>query len=80
LLDQERQVVHVPGLGGTQSLEISGQVDVQPPDSWDRSSNLSASFAVNIAAIQLKPGAAYSWSFEVDGKEEARADFLVRST
>lgn len=79
LLDKTGRVVETPGLGGMQRLEISGQVEIQVPDGWDTVSDLPASFAVNIGALPLKPGGAYSWSIEIDDKEEARADFIVRA-
>lgn len=78
LLDQARQVVEVPGLGGMQPLEIFGQVEMKVPESWDQTSELAASFAVNLGPLSLKPGG-YTWILEVDGKEEAHAGFLVRS-
>ncbi|HUZ37675.1 MAG TPA: hypothetical protein VMV17_15245 [Streptosporangiaceae bacterium] len=80
LLDKTRQVVETPGVGGMQRLEISGQVEIQVPDAWDAVSDLPASFAINIGALPLKPGSAYSWTVEIDGKEEAHADFIVRAS
>jgi hypothetical protein len=79
LIDKARQVIEVPGLGGLQRLEISGQVELQVPDGWDGSTDLSSSFAVNIGVIPLKPGGYYTWVVEVDDKELASADFFVRS-
>lgn len=80
LLDRARQVVETPGVGGMQRLEISGQIEMEVPDAWDTVSDLSASFAINVGALPLKPGSAYSWTVEIDGKEEAHADFIVRAS
>lgn len=79
LFEQGGQLVKVPGLGGMQPLEISGQIDMQIPSEWDNASDLSASFSVNIGVLPLKPGSSYSWVVEIDGKEEARTGFLMRA-
>jgi hypothetical protein len=78
LLDQERHLVEVPGIGGTQVLEISGQIEMQMPETWDHALDLSASFAVNVGPLPLTRGMTYSWTIEIDGKELASVDFLVR--
>lgn len=78
LLDPAGQVVEAPGLGGMQRIEISGQIEIREPDSWDPASGLRASFAVNIGIVPLQPATAYTWHLEVDGKEEATAGFYVR--
>ena len=80
LLDPSRNVVVIPGMSGPQPLEISGQVIAKTPtEDWDTTRDLGASFVVNIAPLSLGPGSVYSWICEVDGKEVASAEFLVRS-
>jgi hypothetical protein len=78
LLDPAHQVVEVPGPGGVQPLEISGQIEMQQPDWWDGSSDLSASFAVNFGPLPLQHAATYTWHLDVDGKETASIRFFVR--
>jgi hypothetical protein len=79
LLDQAHQVVEVQGVGGMQRLEISGQVEMNLPESWNQASTMSGSFAVNFGALPLQAGRTYMWCVEVDGKELASAEFIVRS-
>lgn len=80
LLDPSRNVVVIPGMSGPQPLEISGQVIAKiPTEDWDTTRDLGASFVVNIAPLSLATGSVYSWVCEVDGKEVASAEFLVRS-
>lgn len=78
LLGPEQEVVEVPGVGGVQRLEISGQVEVREPEVWDGQSDLTAMFTVNIGPLPLRPGTAYTWIVEVDGKETAETRFFVR--
>jgi hypothetical protein len=79
LLDPSRNVVVIPGMSGPQPLEISGQVIAKvPTEDWDTTRDLGASFVVNIAPLTLAAGSVYSWVCEVDGKEVASAEFLVR--
>ncbi len=80
LLDSSHQVVEVPGAGGVQRLEISGQIEMREPDDWDGASDLNASFAVNIGPIPLQRGATYTWYLDVDGKEAASTQFFVRTS
>lgn len=77
LTDPEGQIVEVPGAGGIQRLEVSGQVEMRVPDEWDRASDLNASFAVNFGPLPLRPGTAYTWHLEVDGKETTSTQFFV---
>lgn len=79
LLDKDRQVVAVPGPGGVQNLEISGQLELAEPDEWDHSMDLQAAFPVNLGVLLLQPGR-YSWFVDVDGKEIASTDFTIRSS
>jgi len=79
LLGPAHQVVEVPGLGGVQRLEISGQIEMREPESWDGTSDLSASFAVNIGPLPLQPATTYTWSLDVDGKETTSTQFFVQS-
>jgi hypothetical protein len=81
LTDKSGQVLEVPGPGGMQRLEISGQVELRQLPDWDRTTPLSAVFPLNLNTIilPLVPGQAYTWWLEVDGKEMASADFYVRS-
>lgn len=79
LLDAAGAVVEIPGVGGLQPLEISGQIEMRIPEQWDRSSELTTSFVVNIGAIPLTPGRRYRWTCEVSGKEVAQAAFAVRA-
>jgi hypothetical protein len=78
LLDQSGQFVKVPGAAGMQRLEISGQIEMAEPESWRGSADLDAVFSVNVGPLALQPGT-YSWHVDIEGKEAARADFLVRS-
>jgi hypothetical protein len=80
LLDKARQVVAVPGPGGMQNLEISGQLELaEPDDEWDHPMELQAAFPVNLGVLLLQPGR-YSWFVDVDGKEIASTDFTIRSS
>lgn len=80
LLDSSRKSVEVPGISGNpQPVEIVGQIELRPRDeAWDQTRDVDASFVVNIGLLSLAPGRVYTWSFEVDDKEEASVDFLVR--
>lgn len=79
LRDADHQVVTMPGAAGMQVLEFAGQIEIrQFPDSPDDAVGGGA-FAVNVAPLPLQPGR-YTWSLEVQGKEEASADFFVRKT
>lgn len=80
LLEEDRQVVEVPGVGGMQRVEIAGQIEMRIPDDWNEVSDVPASFAANISPLQLKPGATYYWIIEIDGKEVAATDFRVRTS
>jgi hypothetical protein len=71
--------VAVPGPGGVQNLEVSGQLELVEPDKWDHSIDLQAAFPVNLGVLMLRPGR-YTWFVEVDGKEIASTDFTVRSS
>jgi hypothetical protein len=77
LLDADNQVVTVPGSAGVQRLELSGQIEVPPDPSVPDDVPGQGTFAVNATVLPFQPGK-YSWVLEVDGKEEARASFLVR--
>src|ERR1700742_5095265 len=56
LIDPSGQVVEVPGVGGVQRVEISGQIEIQAPAGWDGASTLGATFAVNLGPMPLKQG------------------------
>ena len=78
LADLLGNLVEVPGPAGMQPMELSGQVEVQEPEEWDRASDLNAAFSVNVL-LPLPQGHSYTWSLEVDGKELATSTFYVRS-
>jgi hypothetical protein len=80
LVDPEGQVVEVPGAGGIQRLEISGQIEMRVPDIREGVSDLNASFAVNFGPLPLRPGNTYTWHLEVDGKETTSTQFFVLPT
>jgi hypothetical protein len=44
LVDRSGQVVEAQGPAGMQPLEITGQVEMQVPEGWDRSTELQATF------------------------------------
>jgi hypothetical protein len=62
-----------------QPMELGGQVEVVEPEGWDRSTDLSVAFAVNLV-LPLPPGQSYSWCLEIDEKDVASAAFYVRSS
>jgi hypothetical protein len=78
LADRTGELVEVPGPAGMQRLEINGQVEVQEPQGWDRSTDLNAAFAVNVL-LPLSPGQSYTWTLEIDGKDLAGTTFHIRS-
>lgn len=72
-------VVELPGPGGPQRLEIVGQLQMEEPGGdWDQSVDLDAVFPVNFGQLALQAGT-YSWIAEVEGKEVASTDFIVRA-
>jgi hypothetical protein len=79
LLSESGEVVEQPGLGGPQRLEITGQVEMQEPLDWDQAVDLDAVFPVNFGALALQAGS-YRWIAEIDGKEAATNDFIVRAS
>jgi hypothetical protein len=79
LADRSGQLVEAQGPAGLQRLEITGQVETNEPEGWDRSTGLEATFAANLMGLPLQAGQAYTWSIEVDGKELASTEFQVRS-
>lgn len=71
-------VVELPAPGGRQRLEIVGQLQLEDPgENWDPAVDLDAVFPLNFGQLPLQAGT-YTWIAEVDGKEVATADFLVR--
>jgi hypothetical protein len=79
LLNKGGAVVEQPGPGGMQRLEITGQIELQEPAAdWDQAIDLDAVFPVNFGTLALQAGS-YTWVAEIDGKEAATADFIVRA-
>jgi hypothetical protein len=78
LADRAGQLVEAQGPAGMQRVEISGQVETQVPEGWDRSTEVEVTFAANLMGLSLQPGQSYTWSIEVDGKELASTQFQVR--
>lgn len=78
LVDRSGQVVEAQGPAGMQPLEITGQVELQVPEGWDRSTELQATFSANLMGLSLQPGQSYTWSIEADDKELASTQFQVR--
>jgi hypothetical protein len=79
LTSKNGEVVEQPGLGGSQRLEIKGQIELQEPAGWDSSIDLGAAFPVNLGTLALQAGS-YTWAVEIDGKEAATASFVVHAT
>jgi hypothetical protein len=75
---ESRAVVEQLGPGGMQRLEITGQVVLNIPPEWDQSVDLDAIFAINLSPLLLSAGT-YTWAAEIDGKEAATTDFVVRT-
>jgi hypothetical protein len=78
LLDEAGRIVKVPGAAGVQRLEVFGQIEMGEPETWEDSADLDAVFSVNVGPLLLQPGARYTWSVDVDGKEAASTEFRVR--
>lgn len=79
LVSKSGEVVEQPGPGGLQRLEITGQIELQEPLDWDQAVDLDAVFPVNFGALALQAGS-YRWAVEIDGKEAATTDFVVRAS
>jgi hypothetical protein len=79
LVNKESQVVAEQlGPGGKQRLEITGQVVSSIPPEWDQSVDLDAIFAINLGQLLL-PAGTYTWVAEIEGKEAAATNFIVRA-
>jgi hypothetical protein len=78
LTDRAGQLVEAQGPAGMQRVEISGQVETQVQDGWDRSTEVEVTFTANLMGLPLQAGESYTWSMEVDGKELASTQFQVR--
>jgi hypothetical protein len=77
LLSKAGEVVEQPGHGGPQRLEINGQLQLQEPDE-EQAVDLDAILPVNLGQLTLQAGV-YTWIAEVEGKEVASTDFVVRA-
>jgi hypothetical protein len=77
LVTKAGEVVEQPGPGGPQRLEINGQIELQDPGE-QLGVDLDAVLPVNLGRLTLQPGV-YTWIAEIDGKEAASTDFVVRA-
>jgi hypothetical protein len=76
LLDAGGNVVVMPGGAGMQRFEFPGQILMQRPPIAEGGVGFGA-FAVNVGPLPFQQGARYRWVLEIDGKEEASAEFSV---